>query len=181
MKNAPTPYINMNLKGQREEMAKTSWKKKRGTIQMTVDQNKFGSTTMNTIGAGLAENDTGAQTIDVLGTDSENIYSPAVHNRNMSMGRSTFYDSTGNIQSNIRKLDPLNKTIDSSGNNQQVKMVANLMKGGKMSGTKSRQNGIGNTVDNKARKLDKHLDGLTAAEIYSNANNKPKAQSRTAA
>ena len=78
MKNAPTPYIQMNLKGQREEVAKTSWKKKRGTIQ--VDQAKFGSTTFGNMGNGIAEHDTtaGAQTIDVMGSESENIYNSFV-------------------------------------------------------------------------------------------------------
>ena len=81
-----------------------------------VDQQKFGSTTMGlgNMGNGLETNDTnGAQTIDV--TNSENIYNSFVqpHNRNLSMNQSTFYDSTGNIQSNVRKLDPLNETITS--------------------------------------------------------------------
>ena len=49
----------MNLKGQREEVAKTSWKKKRGTIQ-ALDHNKFGSTTFGNMGNGLAEHDTTA-------------------------------------------------------------------------------------------------------------------------
>jgi len=84
----------------------------------------------------------------VLGSESENIYNSFVapnNNRNMSMNQSTFYDSTGNIQSNIRKLDPLKQTINTDAgsrvgsriHDQGVKMVANLMKNEKI-GTKSR-------------------------------------------
>ena len=104
-----------------------------------VDNQKFGSTTMGLgIGSGLENtNDTtaAAQTIDVLGSGSENVYNSFVapHNRNLSINQSTFYDSTGNIQSNVRKLDPLNQTISSeikrgSSNNEKVKMVASLLK-----------------------------------------------------
>ena len=50
-------------------------------------------------------------------------------------------------------------------------MVSNLMKNDKQIGTKSRQSNQ-KTIDNKARKLNQHLDGLTAANIYSNANYK---------
>lgn len=47
---------------------------------MGVDHAKFGSTTFGNMGNGLAEHDTfaGAQTIDVLGSESENIYNSFV-------------------------------------------------------------------------------------------------------
>ena len=79
-----------------------------------VDSNKFGSTNMGSMAIDVQDTTAGAQTIDVNGSESENIYNSFVqqgHNRNLSVNQSTFYESTGNIQSNVRKLDPLNQTI----------------------------------------------------------------------
>lgn len=78
MKNKP--YSVSMAVGAREEASKTSWKKKRGTIAI-VDQHRFGSTTMNTIGNGAETHDTtrGGRTLE------EN----SMNNRNLSVNHST--------------------------------------------------------------------------------------------
>ena len=92
----------MQVPGQREEVAKTSWKKKRGTIQI-VEQHKYGSTTLDAAdGANTHDTTGGLKTIDV---------SNSFHNRNLSVNHSTLHDSTANISSNMRKLEPLTMNL----------------------------------------------------------------------
>jgi hypothetical protein len=95
--------VSMQVPGQREEVAKTSWKKKRGTIQI-VDQHKYGSNMLDG-GDGAATHDTTnrMKTIDV-GNSS-------FHDRNLSIKQSTLHESTANMTSNMRKLEPIAMSI----------------------------------------------------------------------